>query len=154
MGQCDLTQSKSLVLLLLLKKLTVEFHRFDLACEVIKVNRNCISLNKFDAFYSNLVVFFDLLCMIVTLELVDVVFLVWFVLLNGYYLFKTLYGPKFKLNLILIPNLTILEIKRIKALLAQNFGIVFTQFIFARIKECSDQFVSRSITEHDRAWLL
>ena len=92
--------------------------------------------------------------MIVTLELVDVVFLVWFVLLNGYYLFKTLYGPKFKLYLILIPHLTILEVKRIKTLLTQNFGIVFTQFIFARIKECSDQFVSRSITEHDRAWLL
>ena len=138
----------------MLKKLTVEFHRFDLACEVIKVDRNRVSLNKVDAFHSNLVVFFHFLLMIVNFELVDVVFLVWFVLLNGDYLFKTLYGLKFILDLILIPHLTISEVKGIKALLAQNFGIVFTQFIFALIKERSDQFVSRSIAEHYCAWLL
>ena len=92
--------------------------------------------------------------MIVNFELVDVVFLVRFVLLNGDYLFKTLYRLKFKLDLTLIPHLTISEVKGIKALLAQNFGIVFTQFIFALIKERSDQFVSRAIAEHYCAWLL
>ena len=88
-----LTHGKFLILLLLLEELAAEFHRCDLACEVIKVYRCSRLLQKVDALHADLVVLLCRLgfCSLLLLELEDAVFLVRLVLLSHYYFLKTLF---------------------------------------------------------------
>ena len=128
MRQCELTQSKLFILFLLRKKLTIEFYRFNLACEIIKVDCYAVSLCKVNTLNPNLVVFLDLLSR-VTLELVDEVFLIWFIFLDSNYFFETLNCLKLELDFILITDLSISWIKWIKLFLTQNSVIDFTDVI-------------------------
>ena len=104
--QRDPTQIRLLILFLLRKKLTVELHRFNLTREVIEVDCDGVPLCKVNALHPNLVVFLDWLSR-VTLKLVDVVFLVWFIFLDRDYILETLDCLKFKLDFILIARLSI-----------------------------------------------
>ena len=91
MREAYLTQEEICIPFFFADKLDVELHRHDLACTIIKVNRCCTLLHKFNALHPYLIKLFDSTGLVrcIGTEHVDEVLLFRFIALNQYNLLQT-----------------------------------------------------------------